>query len=239
MTRILHRSTQWTLLSVLLSNRVSDMPFSEVSNALLITYIATEYSIASSSKSGFSCRSFLTSRANQVFFGLVILINVVDRLVGAALLVNGVFENLLHAPKILLAALLYTVVLYVDCARLVGKPLTLQRFATRVGMEFLKILPLYPFLAVLISCGFMFVISFCEHLHLPLDWLNWPIYYGTLYGPFSVVYFQVKSKLIVEEMYFIPHTTTVLPPDFFQSMTTPQSLDHVRDLRVTHFSTRQ
>lgn len=214
------------------------MPFSEVSNALLITYIATEYSIASSSKSGFSFQAFLTSRTNQLIVGLVVLINVVDRLVGAALLVNGIFESLLHAPKIVLAAILYTVVLYVDCLRHVTttRPLTPQRFATRVGMEFLKLLPIYPFLAVLISCGFMFVISFCEHLRIPLDWLNWPIYYGTLYGPFSLVYLNVKRKVVEEESYFLPHTT-VLPLDFLESITSPPSADHVRDLRLSHFST--
>lgn len=242
------------------------MPLTEVSNALLITYIATEYSIASSSKNGFSLYAFVTSRSNQIVLAVVILINLIDRLVGAALILNQVFETLLHVPKIVLAAVLYVAVLYVDCLRHVNvtdgkKPslflssgsLTPQRFLTRVGMEFLKLLPLYPFLAVLISCGFMFVISACEHLHISPEWLNWPIYYGTLYGPFSLVYFKVKSKIVEEESYFLPaHTTTVLPFDFFESIagstssTPPSSLssitgqrvNHVRDLRLANLSKR-
>lgn len=205
------------------------MPFSEVFNALLITYVATEYSISSSSKNGFSLKAFLLSRHNQVFLAVVIVVNVVDRVIGAGSLLKDFFERLLHAPKIILAAVLYIAVLYVDCLRHAPNNLTPKRFMGRVGIEFLKILPLYPFLAVLISCVFMFIISFCEHLHLPLDWLNWPIYYGTLYGPFSLVYFQVKSKIVEEEQYFIPQTAP-LPSDFFDSST------EVRDLRLLHFS---
>lgn len=222
------------------------MPFSEVFNALLITYVASEYSIASSSRNGFSLKGFLTSRSNQTFLALVIVVNLFDRLVGFASLLKGVLESLLHTPKVLLAAVLYMVVLYLDCLRHATN-LSPRVFVRRVGVQFLKILPLYPFLAVLISCGFMFVISFCEHLHLPLEWLNWPIYYGTLYGPFSLVYFQVKRKIVEEEYYFIPQRTTattattttvgplLLPTDFFDSSS---SSNHtIRDLRLVHLST--
>ena len=37
------------------------------------------------------------------------------------------------------------------------------------------------------------VVNAWEALGLPTEVLNWPIYYGTLYGPFSCVYFRVKK----------------------------------------------
>mmetsp|Transcript_29801 Transcript_29801/g.49180 ORF Transcript_29801/g.49180 Transcript_29801/m.49180 type:complete len:222 (-) Transcript_29801:706-1371(-) len=210
------------------------MPFSEVFNALLITYVATEYSLAASSKHGFSIRTFLSARPNQVILVVVLSVNLIDRLLtgsAATTFVKEFFERLLHAPKIMLAAVLYVVVLYADCLRhSSNQKLTFRRFLGRVGIQFLKILPLYPFLAVLISCGFMFLISAFEHLNLPLEWLNWPIYYGTLYGPFSLVYFQVKAKIVEEEQYFIPTITATIPSDFFAS---PKS--EIRDLRLMHF----
>ena len=37
----------------------------------------------------------------------------------------------------------------------------------------------------------------------------WPLYYGTLYGPLvSLVYFQVKAKIVEEGRYFIPTSPT-------------------------------
>jgi hypothetical protein len=212
------------------------MPFSEVSNALLITYVASEYSLSSVSKGGFSLKGFLASRNNQFIIFGVVIINIIDQLVGAASLLKDFFERLLHAPKILFAAILYIIVLYADCLRHVPN-LSLRKFLRNVGMQFLKMLPIYPFLAVLISFGFMFIISAFEHLHLPLEWLNWPIYYGTLYGPFSLVYFQVKKKLIKDAQTFLPQIAP-MPNDFFTRGTSGISVvdKGMQHLRVTHFS---
>mmetsp|Transcript_55448 Transcript_55448/g.134637 ORF Transcript_55448/g.134637 Transcript_55448/m.134637 type:complete len:188 (-) Transcript_55448:279-842(-) len=71
-----------------------------------------------------------------------------------------------------------------------------REFLPRVGRSFLRVLPAYPFLAVLISFVFMFVISIWEVLKLPEEWLQWPIYYGTLYGPFVYVYCTVKRQIL-------------------------------------------
>jgi hypothetical protein len=77
-------------------------------------------------------------------------------------------------------------------------------FLPKVGWAFCKVLPAYPFLAVCISVCFMFVINLWEALHLPLEWLNMPIYYGTLYGPFAYTYVHVKQQVMCYE-------TTTLP----------------------------
>jgi hypothetical protein len=71
-------------------------------------------------------------------------------------------------------------------------------FMPKVLWTFLKILPAYPFLAVLISFLFLFVIDIWEYIfHLPLEWLNKPIYYGTLYGPFAYTYVYVKKEILI------------------------------------------
>ncbi|KAG7374737.1 hypothetical protein IV203_013832 [Nitzschia inconspicua] len=77
-------------------------------------------------------------------------------------------------------------------------------FLPKVGWAFFKVLPAYPFLAVLISFGFLFVINIWEFLHLPEEWLNMPIYYGTLYGPFAYTYVHVKQQVACYESLTLP-----------------------------------
>ena len=38
--------------------------------------------------------------------------------------------------------------------------------------------------------------SLLEAVSLSTSWLNWPIYYGTIYGPSVAVYYEVKRKSI-------------------------------------------
>ena len=186
------------------------MPLSEISNALLVTYAATEYHVKfEKSRAGnLSIQQFLRSfvlRNRLLLLGLVVL-NVLERVTGAASVLKDTFEQMLHAPKIILAALLYITSLYYDCLQYIPDLPLMTKFLPKVGVSFCRILPLYPFLAVLIAFFFGFLIEVFEGLHLPLRYLNWPIYYGTLYGPFSAVYFQVKQSLVEDERYTIPTT---------------------------------
>jgi len=48
------------------------------------------------------------------------------------------------------------------------------------------------------------VITFFEKFNLPLQWLNNPIYYGVLYGPFSLIYWNVKKRIIIEDVEILP-----------------------------------
>ena len=219
------------------------MPLAEIFNALLITYMATEYSLtlssssssSNSNKNGVFIKIFLSARHNQVVSLVVLSINLIDELLAestATMFVKRLFERLLHAPKIVLAAALYIAVLYVDCLRHSGnQQLTARRFLGSVSVQFVKALPLYPLLVIMISCGFMFLISALEHLNLPLEWLNWPLYYGTLYGPFSFVYFKVKAKIVIEGRFYIPISTEKATPSG------PSSSDEMslRNLRFAHF----
>jgi len=166
---------------------------SEVSNALLFTYLATEYLANSSHRH--EQRSLLTSRVNVIVLVFVTVINLIDRVAGFSLWINSVLNGILHAPRIAFVAIAYVAVLYIDCLRLTTRLSFTRDFLPVVSSSFLYVLPVYPFLAVLISFVFMFVIRLFELLRIPLAYLNMPIYYGTLYGPFSVVYHQTKQRL--------------------------------------------
>lgn len=187
------------------SNSSSSIPrnmISEVANALCITYMATEYTLASERAQSSSSSPWWQSRANVICLIVVVLINIVDRVSGASVLVNEVFQGVLHAPKILFCAAAYVFALFVDCRRVLPS-LTVKSFSRHVGAAFCRVAPAYPILAVLISFVFMFIISAFEHLHLPLEWLNWPIYYGTLYGPFSFMYLIVKRR-VIQDYFSLP-----------------------------------
>jgi len=155
---------------------------------------------------------------------LVVLgVNGVDRITGMgttlahSLAVAVGHHQFWHIPKIVLAAGTYVASLYYDCRAAVRRShshnhsdsrFSFRRdFAPRVVKAFGRILPIYPILAVLISFGFLFVINVFELLHLSTDILNWPIYYGTLYGPFSYIYYTVKGNVIQEHQNKIPLST--------------------------------
>jgi len=180
---------------------------SEVVNALFVTYIASEYIIADDNA---TCeqqqRKTALQQVQRLLLPLLLLstINVLDRVTGATEILNNLLQTFLHLPRILFASLSFLVALYLDVRHLRHRrnptlpPVTLPIFLSRVGRAFLMVLPAYPILAVLISFGFMFVIRLWEVLGLPEEWLNAPIYYGVLYGPFGWVYTTVKRQLCHE-----------------------------------------
>ena len=178
---------------------------SEVLNALFITYVGTEYLL-----DGVSTQKRLTKRKSTfaILAFIVVFVNFIDRVTGAADVVNEALKGFLHTPRVVFAAVVYVVALYYDCRRVSRATLTLKTFLPLVGKAFLRVLPAYPFLAVAISFVFMIVINIFEALHLPLEILNWPIYYGTLYGPFSFVYWKVKERVVDESFNTLPRTKT-------------------------------
>eukprot|EP00977_Amphora_coffeiformis_P008207 scaffold1834_cov175-Amphora_coffeaeformis.AAC.13 len=180
---------------------------SEVLNALLLTYLATEYSVASSQSTimwrptgGEGANAFLRNLKHPRFLApcvVVVVVNLVERVSFLGSAISKALHQFLHIPKILFAAISYVVVLYYDCKRL-HPSLEVPVFLEQVGLAFLYVLPVYPFLAVLISFGFLFVINIFEFFHWDEQILNTPIYFGVLYGPFSFVYWRVKEKIVQE-----------------------------------------
>jgi len=109
-----------------------------------------------------------------------------------------------HIPRIFVALFSFLLALYWDCrhkykynSRHQSSPAPWSNgyFFRQLLQSFCRLLPIYPFLAVVISFGFLFVISAFEKLHLPLQILNMPIYYGTLYGPLMMMYWDVKKTV--------------------------------------------
>ena len=194
----------------------------EVVNALFLTYIATEFTISSqSSSSHLDHQSNVDNdkqrRTNRVLWWFVLsltvlFINLLDQVFGFGHVAHYILNHLpiLHVPKVAIAALLFLTALYYDCRYTVSKASNSKKqldlrtdFIPRVARAFVLILPVYPFLAVLISFGFLFVINIFEFLRIPVELLNWPVYYGTLYGPFSYIYSVVKRD-VVAEMTILP-----------------------------------
>lgn len=176
---------------------------SEVVNALFITFIATEYTLSSDGgRRSSHASSWYLSVKHVAALLVVVIVNVSDHVTGATDFANEIFQGVLHAPKIVVCADAYMSALYLDCKR-VAPLLSFKRFVRYVGAAFCRVAPAYPILAVAISFVFMFVISLWEALHLPLEWLNMPIYYGTLYGPFSAIYYIVKKR-VLQEYYSLP-----------------------------------
>ena len=74
-------------------------------------------------------------------------------------------------------------------------PLTLGAFTEHVAEAMLFVAPVIPLAAVAISTVLFVVVSIVENgLGMDPSFLNWPVYYSTLYGPFSLVYFRTKQS---------------------------------------------
>ena len=174
---------------------------SEVVNALFLTYVATEYLIANESSFDRAKQSRLLKSQACVVLAFVGGLNVVDRVTGAHAIINKMIGGFLHLPKILFVSWAYILALFIDCRRV--SPIDFATYMKKVFKAFIYVLPVYPFLAVVISAGFLVVNTLFDALRIPEAWLNLPVYYGTMYGPFSVVYWRVK-KSITEDFGSLP-----------------------------------
>jgi hypothetical protein len=177
---------------------------SEVLNSLLITYVASEYLIfeSASGRRESGVLSFLRARGKyiSILATVVMFANLVDHHPTWGLhatVFKRLVDDFLHIPKIVFAMIAYLVGLYCDIHR-VAPLLTVRQFAGKIGWALLRHAPAYPLLAVLISFGFLFVITLWDILGLPDAWLNAPIYYGTLYGPLAFIYVTVKRQVVYE-----------------------------------------
>lgn len=176
----------------------------EAANSVFITFVATEYLLlandnennnASARRSPSGLLQLSSRPTIRCALAVVMLANAFVRYhdAGAALAdwAHRRVEGLFHVPRVAVAMLSFLVALYWDCRQKHRRsaknqpcpaPWSNGYFLKQLARSFCRLLPVYPFLAVIISFGFLFVISAFEKLHLPLQVLNMPIYYGTLYG---------------------------------------------------------
>ncbi len=219
----------------------------EVANSLFITFIASEYLLASKNKTVHDIRNvddneinpyynrnsrtggriikiareiaatFFSShsRPTQYSFIAVFLINLFVHFhntgVALARWIHSKVEGGFYIPRICLAIISFSVALYYDCRRVAltssrensnrscgtsAEKWSNEFFFRLLFNCFCRLLPIYPFLAVIISFGFLFVATLFEKMHLPTRILNMPIYYGTLYGPLSFMYWDIKKGIV-------------------------------------------
>jgi len=155
------------------------MPIVEIVTSCLLTYSSTEYLYGTKRRA---------LHAAWVVIGLQLL----------EAFISLKFSWRLSLPanlwplKVVLVAGTFIATLWLDCAR-VRRPEP-RAFAAELGRAMLVLLPVFPWVTVLLSFGFLVLGSALEFAGLPTRVLNGPIYYGTLYGPFSIVYHQVKKR---------------------------------------------
>ena len=193
----------------------------EVCNALLITYVASEYLLLSSHNNNNNSttteivRTIVTQKGFIGLLSVILFLNIllvpsnVAKVTRATDTVNKAFHWFLHLPRIIFAIFTFLIALYVDCSKQNNTnnttysssrvAITIPKFLLVVLQSFLYMLPIYPFLAALVSFGFLFIITTFEFFHWPLEYLNNPIYYGTLYGPLSLIYWNVKKRLLIHQ----------------------------------------
>jgi hypothetical protein len=163
----------------------------EAVNLSFLTFLATEYPLGNDCTTLPHLRARFTSRPLQYAFVAVLSINVLVNFhaAGVALTewVHDKLVTLFRVPRIAVAICSFITVLYWDCRQKYGlnsknpfgpaaaAPWSNRYFFRKVLQSFCRLLPIYPFLAVVISFGFLFVISTFERLHLPLEILNMPI----------------------------------------------------------------
>ena len=158
----------------------------EAVNSVFFTYVVTEYILSDT-----SLLYDGTRRGTLGFTATVLTLNLFVRYhdTGAAIAqwLHEKLDILFNVPRIVVAFGSFLTALYYDCrrkyiesAKRLASPAC---FSTRYFVEttlksFCRLLPVYPFLAVVISCGFLLVVTVFEKMQLPLDILNYPIYYG-------------------------------------------------------------
>ena len=196
----------------------------EAVNSVFLTFLFTEYLLIDSNTSELHrnpqhdspvhrLRATLFSRHStfiQCSIGVVSCINLFVKfhVSGAAMStwLHSKAERLFHIPRILLAIASFLISLYFDCRRMStvknskkassnSELWSNKLFLRELVKSFCILLPVYPFLAVVISFGFLFIVSIFEKMNWSLEILNMPIYYGTLYGPLSYLYWDVKRKM--------------------------------------------
>lgn len=194
----------------------------EAVNSVCLTFLATEFLLNNNDYNTTSVqygtnllllRSITTfisqqSRPIQYTFVTVIFINIFVYCHDAGqTILDYIHYKLFHIPRILLAICSFLIALYWDCRHKYLQnsksnqsnstaPWSNRYFIKQLIQSFIRLLPVYPFLAVVISFGFLFVITLFEKLHIKSDILNAPIYYGTIYGPLMMMYWDVKKTVV-------------------------------------------
>lgn len=74
------------------------------------------------------------------------------------------------------------------------RPLAASKFVGFVAVGVAEAVLLLPLITVLAACVAMAFVAVSEVLGVPVDWLQQPVYWLCLYGPFGSVYFLTMRQ---------------------------------------------
>lgn len=191
-------------------------PTLELVNALVITFVATEHLLKEQLRYERGGGGTQSLRARRIYLGGL----------GVWILVNfGFFVSKLFAgsggdggdggshafhfkpfpSQVALVAVLLAFVglAWWDIHRL--KPdVTVKTFARQICISTLESLLILPLVSVGVAMAFLVLIGILDVVHTSTAWLNNPIYYGVLYGPFSTIYFFTKKRCVSNRGQILP-----------------------------------
>eukprot|EP00656_Telonema_subtile_P021410 TRINITY_DN22449_c0_g1_i1.p1 TRINITY_DN22449_c0_g1~~TRINITY_DN22449_c0_g1_i1.p1 ORF type:complete len:247 (-),score=65.45 TRINITY_DN22449_c0_g1_i1:201-941(-) len=115
----------------------------------------------------------------------------------AALWLAEADEHVHHREplKVLTLLVVFGAACLVDVRRRIPE-MSVQQFLSNAQAAVLLVLPVCPCLSVMMSVGFLVIITVLEKLRIDPHFLNSTIYYGTMYGPFYFVYVETKYACI-------------------------------------------
>lgn len=97
--------------------------------------------------------------------------------------------------RVLLATVAYPLACYLDLLR-TSSSLRFRDFLSLIPRALLVTVGLFPLLLIGIGAIFLALCSVLEHTGVDPHVINWPIYYGVLYGPFAGFYFDIKRRFL-------------------------------------------
>ena len=109
----------------------------------------------------------------------------------------GLSPVLEYKHKVPIVGVTFLGALYIDTV-VYRRQLSRSGFFVALAHAAAQLVPLFPLFSLMIAFIFLEIGELMEHLLGMSDarissWLNQPIYYGVLYGPFSYVYVRVKA----------------------------------------------
>ena len=180
----------------------------ELWNSLCLTLLASELTLRLDRQTT-TLEPWFSTRRN--WFGVWLLPNIVFVGVRFISRASTAVDEFLHnagvalsfvsvllkssAARALVVAAAFAGTLWLSLTRThAGQALTPLDFVRILMVSVLESLPILPIIAVGISFAFLVLVSLCQSIALPTSWLNWPIYFGVLYGPFATIFFVARRR---------------------------------------------
>ena len=179
----------------------------ELWNSLCLTLLASELTLRLDTAT--TLEAWFSTRRN--WFGVWLLPNIVFVGVRFISRASTAVDEFLHnagvalsfvsvllkssAARALVVAAAFAGTLWLSLTRThAGQALTPLAFARILIVSVLESLPILPIIACIVAFSFLVLVSLCQWLALPTSWLNWPIYFGVLYGPFATIFFVARRR---------------------------------------------